>query len=149
MRMWICWELREPKVLPHSLHGNCLPDPTVCECRWFIKVRPSGNWSPQTSQITDLLRCDCMCRFSRALLWNVLPHFEHEWFFSLECSHECFISDLESRHSFPHKRHDLSVISISWTFAMCLLIVDSSKKFSPQSIHLWRVFKGLINILAA
>lgn len=136
MRVWICCELRDPNVLPHSLQGNWRPDTFVCECRWFINDRPSGKSSPHTSHVTDLFRWDCMCRLSRALLWNVLPHIEQEWFFSVECSHECFISDLLSRHCLPHNLHVFSLISPSCKLAMCFLMVDSSRNVSPHSIHL-------------
>lgn len=132
--MWICWELLEPKVFPHSWQGNWFD--FVCEWRWFMSWRPSGNSSWQTSHTTLLLRCDEICLFNRALLWNVLPHLEHGWFFSRECSHECLMSDRWSRHCFPHNRQEDSVSSSWWLAIKWILILFSSKKVSPHNWHL-------------
>lgn len=138
--MWICCELLEPNVLPHSRHGNCRPDKFVCECRWFMRLRPSGKFSPHTLHATDLLRCDCMWRLSRALLKNDLPHFGQEWFFSLEWSHACFISVRSSLQSLPHIRHDVFVNSFSCVVAMCCRISSSRSNDSPHRVHLDFVF---------
>lgn len=132
--MWICCELLEPKVFPHSWQGNWLA--FVCECLWFMSWRPSGNSSWQISHMTLLFRCDDMWRFKRALLWNVLPHLEHGWFFSRECSQECLISERWSRHCLPHNRHEDSVSSLWWFSIKWIFILFSSKNVSPHSWHL-------------
>lgn len=62
IRIWICCELRLPKVFPHSRHGKERPPSSLlCEWRWLTRARPSGNSSPHSSQATILLRCDTMC----------------------------------------------------------------------------------------
>lgn len=130
--IWICCELREPNVFPHSLHGNCLPDTLLWLCLWFINDRPSGNSSPHTSHETTLFRWDNMCRFNLALLWKDFAHFEQANIFSLECSQECFKSVLLSLHVRPHNLHILAVNVSPCLERTCAATASSSTHTSPH-----------------
>lgn len=104
---------------------------------WFIKDRPSGKSSPQTSQVTALLRCESMWRFNLALLWKGLAHFEQENCFSFECSQECLSKVRLSLHVRPH---NMQVFGGRFLLCFCCTWAAtawSSAATSPQIMHLF------------